>query len=331
MKIVSLFDKDAQGIMWTDSNEKLADSFCQIQHYTASKGEFDAADFLKLHSDADGILTTWGSPGIDDKVIEKMDSLKFLAHAAGSVKTFFSKNAFNKNIRMFNGPHVIGTFVAEMTLAFALMALRKTVQYNYRMHFEETWRSQDLNYHTLFNAKVGLIGFGNVAKQTLTLFRNFTSNISVYDPYLDDETASKFGVKKESLEDIFKTSKVVSIHLPSIPSTEDMIDRKLFELMQADTVFINTARASVIKTTDMMDAIKKKQQVFCMDVYDNEPLETDNELRSFQNVILTPHISGPTLDGKWQILEFVLQNIKNASEGKETSNEITASNYDIMA
>lgn len=145
----------------------------------------------------------------------------------------------------------------------------------------------------LFGKKVGFVGFGAVGKAAAKLLSAFDCDIQYYDPFVKSDV-----YKQVTLEELFKTSDIVSIHLPVNTSTKGMIDKALLSGMKKDAVFVNTARSAVVQNDALLEVLKNnKIRGAILDVLDEEP-PTAEELNRFDlpNVLLTPHICGATYE-----------------------------------
>lgn len=116
---------------------------------------------------------------------------------------------------------------------------------------------------------------------------------------------------------------VVSVHTAKNPQTIHMIGKKQFELLKDGALFINTSRGAVINELELIEALKNKNFTAVLDVYEKEPLEENNPLRSLKNVILFPHMAGPTYDMREKITSALIDDLILIDKGGKSSNEIT--------
>ena len=140
---------------------------------------------------------------------------------------------------------------------------------------------------------IGMVGFGAVGQRIASMVENFPCPLKFYDPYLESYDPK---YTKTSLEDIFESCDIVSIHLPVNEATIGMIDKSLISKMRQDAIFVNTARASVVKRDDLLYALENKLiRGAVLDVFDHEPPdEKDYRIINLPNVLATPHIAGAT-------------------------------------
>lgn len=138
--------------------------------------------------------------------------------------------------------------------------------------------------------KIGFVGFGAVGKAAAKILRSFETEIVFYDPFVE----AFEDYKKVSIEELFRSCDIVSIHLPVLPSTEKMINGDLLNLMKPEAVFVNTARSAVVDMEALYQVVHSgKIRGAVMDVMDHEPpTPEDMERWNKENVLLTPHICG---------------------------------------
>lgn len=329
MKIISLIHPEIRDVFWTTDNIAHAARIGEVVEYPLEG--FDSAAFIRAHPDTEIIITSWSSPNISPEIVTGLPRLRMLAHAAGSVRGIFDKSAWDDGVTVLTGAGTIGRFVGEMTLTMALCGLRRIVQHN-----ESTgrgrWHPAEARCQTLFDARVGLAGFGFAARHAARLFRGFTADIFAYDPYVSGEEMRESGVHAASLEQIFSSSRVLSLHLPNLPSTRHMITPQLLNSMPEGAVLVNTARGAVVDHELLAEFLRNRTDIVALlDVTDPEPLPEGHELRRLPNVVLTPHISGGADGSRALILHNLLNDIEAVLAGEDAPSIVTAANRERMA
>lgn len=155
-------------------------------------------------------------------------------------------------------------------------------------------------YKTSFsNLKVGLIGLGHIGKIVAKRLVALGMDVSVYDALLDQAALDKegFRIKWKPLEEIFSESDVVSLHLRVVPETQNLINQSLLKLMKPRAYLINTARPDIINRSDLVACLATKQIAGAgLDVLWEEPAAADDPLLRLDNVLVTSHIAGDTID-----------------------------------
>jgi D-3-phosphoglycerate dehydrogenase len=245
---------------------------------------------------ADALITEHDH--VTEKVIHAHPHLQFIGVCRGTPSNVSLETAKEKGIPVFHTPARNAQAVAELFLATVIDLLRNTyagVQWLSDKKWDADAHTSYLQFkgNELAGKTVGMVGFGAVGQRIAKMVENFPCKIKFYDPYLENHDPA---YTKTTLEDIFETSDVVSIHLPVNASTIGMIDKKLFSRMREGAIFVNTARASVVNRNDLLATLENKHiRGAILDVFDHEPPdETDYRLIDLPNVLATPHIAGAT-------------------------------------
>jgi len=222
--------------------------------------------------------------------------------------------AREKGIPVFHTPARNAQAVAEMFVANVINLLRYTIpswQWLTGENWEEGAHTSYLQFkgNELAGKTIGMVGFGAVGQTIARLVKNFPCKIQFYDPY--QEGTGEY--KKTTLEDVFATSDIVSIHLPVNKQTEGMIDKSLISLMKKDAIFVNTARAVVVKREDLLDALENNRiRGAVLDVFDHEPPDAvDYKIIHSPNVLATPHTAGATHEVEDHHVEILNRQLLN--------------------
>lgn len=235
---------------------------------------------------------------VTEKVIRANPQLQFIGVCRGTPSNVSLETAKELGIPVFHTPARNAQAVAEMFLATVIDLMRNTyagVAWLQGKHWTDDAHTSYLQFkgNELAGKTIGMVGFGAVGQRIAGMVENFPCAIKFYDPYLDS-----FNPKytKTSIEDVFESCDIVSIHLPVTASTIGMIDKSLISKMKPDAIFVNTARASVVKRDDLLDALENGRiRGAVLDVFDHEPPdEKDYRIINLPNVLATPHIAGAT-------------------------------------
>lgn len=259
--------------------------------------EQELIDLLR-ETGADALITEHDT--VSSKVIEANPQLRFIGVCRGTPSNVAVATATEKGIPVFNTPARNAQAVAELFIANLITMLRHTLA-GIRWLEGENWEAGAHTSYLQFKGNevagktIGMVGFGAVGQTIAGLIRHFPTRIQYYDPFYTDQDAY---YQKVELEEVFKTSDVVSIHLPVNEQTNGMIDRRLINLMKPDAIFVNTARASVVNREDLLDALEGKRiRGAILDVFDHEPPDAlDYRLIHRDDVLATPHIAGATFE-----------------------------------
>ena len=287
---------------------KAVDELRKLGEVSIDSGEATVESIKKTVKDADIVVTSWGTPNLDKEILDECPNLKFVMHAAGSVKPIVSDELWKRGVRVCASTKPLGEGVAETTLGFTIAACKNFFALNEMIH---NGGYERVGVKELYEITVGVISAGFVGRHYIKLLRNFGVNILLYDPFVSEERAADMGCTKATLEELLKNSDVVSIHAPSIPETNHMFNKDTLALMKKDAILINTSRGSVIDELALYEHMKAGNLKYaCLDVYDPEPILPENPLRTLPNVIMTPHLAGLVTNGRLRIGAHTVEQIK---------------------
>lgn len=283
--------------------------------WNQSKEQYSNEELSEKLKDVDICITGWGTKCLDKEVLETAEKLKLVAHTAGSVAGIVSDYLYEKDIKVISGNWVFAESVAEGVIAYILCSLRELVFYDNEVK-QGRWRDGTFFNESILDQCVGLVGFGAVAKYLVKFLKPFRCRIKVYDPYADDKIFIEHGVEKATLEEVFSTCKIISLHVPKTPDTYHMIDKRFLSMIKDGTLLVNTSRGSVIDEQALVEELEKGRFKAALDVYEVEPLSVDSKLRSMKNVLTIPHMGGPTIDRREATTMELLTDIEGFLRGE---------------
>ncbi len=230
--------------------------------------------------------------------------------------------ALIRGIPVFNAPYSNTRSVAELVLAEAILLLRGIPDKNAKAHRGE-WEKSAANSFEIRGKTLGLVGYGSIGSQLSVLAESLGMNVIFYDVVTKLPLGN--AVQVNTLDDLLKRADIVSLHVPELPSTQNMMGKAQFELMKDTAIFINASRGTVVDIDALADAMRNNKLIgAAIDVFPVEPRANGEEfvspLREFDNVILTPHIGGSTLEAQQNIgLEVSEKFIKYSDNGTTIS------------
>ncbi len=255
---------------------------------------------------------------IGPSFLDKAPKLRMIQTGAGYDNVDLAE-CTRRSILVCSAAGVNTAAVAEHTMALILGWFKNIV---YLDSFLKAHRdSRELRYSggELCGKTAGIIGLGAIGQRVSSLCRAFGMNVLGYTRH----PKSVQGVEAVSLDELLARSDVVSIHVPATPETRHMIGRQAFQKMKPSAVLVNTARGSIIREEDLIEALSDHQIAgACLDVYEEEPLPQASRLRELPNVILTPHTAGYPDGVKLheKRYSFFSSNIRQAWSGEMPAN-----------
>lgn len=337
-KVWCILTKDGlDRVMRPADQAKLKAEFSVTFNKTDQMPDTDA--IARKIKDYDILLGGWGSPVLTAKVFEKAVNLKMYAHFAGTIKHLLSKEVVEqylipRNIVTYSANEAIGYNVAESAVGMMMMLGHHWVPFVNDFRATGRWRSDVAPWNGQFlqGATVGIVAASKVGRHVMKLLSGWDLKLLCYDPYLSAAEAKQLGVKKASLETLFKTADYITVHTPTTPETDGMIGEKHFKLMQDGATIVNTARPAVFDQDALYREAATGRINVCLDVTTPEPLNPDNPLRDLPNVYITPHISGAGFYGYFKIGENGLLAMKQRMAGKKKIfGAVPYHNYDRLA
>ena len=302
------------------------DLLASYGEYSQCGDAYDRDFILKNVADADIYLTAWGSPRLDADILDAAPNLKLLVHVCGTVAPYVSDEMWDRGVRAISGNVFLAESTAEGVFSYILAAQREIPRYSDALHDRKQWKTSSDVSRSLLGKTVGVVSYGAVARHLIKMMQPFRVKVLVYD-IVDIPEADKkaYGIEQVSLEDLFRRAEIISVQTPLNDATHHLIGKRLFDLIQPDALFVNAARGAVIDQSALEDALAEGRFRAALDVYDPEPPLEDSRLFELPNVLMMPHMAGPTTDIR---KEIALEMIKEAHEfidlGKPLRNEITA-------
>jgi D-3-phosphoglycerate dehydrogenase len=214
-----------------------------------------------------------------------------------------------------NDSELIDQLPSTSELAFGLMLslLRKIPACN--SHVEKGgWDYTKFMGRQIKDLNIGIVGYGRLGKMMYNFCEAFNAKVKIFDPYVKNELSDSFLLNHwcNSLEDLFKFSDVISLHVHVNDETKYMINEKILGLAKKDSYIINTSRGEIVNESDIVNALKRGNlSGYGTDVLENEFNNKINSpiidaMREGENIVITPHVGGMTLEGqtkayKWSI------------------------------
>ncbi|WP_343307249.1 2-hydroxyacid dehydrogenase [Chitinophaga niabensis] len=259
---------------------------------------YNETELLELLADskADALITEHDH--VTATVIAANPQLQFIGVCRGTPSNVAVATATEMGIPVFFTPARNAQAVVEMFISNVIMLLRNTIpgiDWLKGRNWQEGAHDSYLAFkgNELAGRTIGLVGFGAIGQLIAKLVKDYPCKIQFFDPYVTEHDKA---FRKTNIEEVFSTSDIVSIHLPVTNETKGMINGSLIKLMKKDAIFVNTARAAVVKREDLLDALEKNAiRGAILDVFDNEPPDAlDYRIIDMPHVIATPHIAGAT-------------------------------------
>jgi len=247
------------------------------------------------------VLVTHFNP-VPAGVFEKAPCLKAVLTCRGGLEHINVEAASAREIPVVN---VIRNAipVAEFALGM-IISLTRNISTSHHLLIDGKWEKVFPNTDftsTLSNLTVGLIGLGNIGIELAVRLKALGVPMIAFDEYTSKERLARNGLENirmvDSMEALFSQADIISLHLRLTPETEGLINKKYFSLMKPTAYFINSSRGGLVNQEDLIQALRAHSIAgAALDVFDKEPLTEDHDFRGLDNVLITPHIAGATVD-----------------------------------
>ena len=245
-------------------------------------------EFLPQAKDCDALLNTYAGP-ITADVMAQMPKCRIIARYGIGVDTIDLDAATQAGIIVTNNPTYCIEEVAEHTMALLLSAARKVAFYDRLVRAGQWAVPPGKPLFRLSGSTLGLVGFGNIARQVALRGAAFGMRVLYSDPFVKEGQFDVPG-KKMELHDMLKAADYVSVHAPLMPQTRKMMNDEAFSRMKPTAVIINCSRGPLIDTDALVRALDARKIAGCaLDTTDPEPLPDPHPLRGRDNVIINPH------------------------------------------
>ncbi|NIZ47320.1 C-terminal binding protein [Entomospira nematocerorum] len=277
----------------------------------------ESEDFISSISDADALLVNL-TP-ITRTTIEQLTKCKIIARYGVGTDNIDIDAATEKKIWVTSVPNAAVEEVAIHSLAM-MLSLNRHLFYTDKQVRAGRWNiAGERPVHRISGRKVGLVGFGATARQLAARLQNFgISEMFMYDPYVDQALARRFGVKKvDQLVDLLPHVDYISLHVPSTQETKYIINHDTISMMKDGVILINTSRGSLIDEKALISALESGKIAGAgLDVFEKEPIELDNPLLKMDNVILSDHCAYYSVDAESEAKRVVAENVLRVLTGQ---------------
>jgi D-lactate dehydrogenase len=300
--------------------------------------------YFKFHLTPDNVVLAQGfevivifvNDLVNAEMIDKLVSygVKLIALRCSGFNNVDLKAAKGK-IKVLHVPAYSPNAIAEYTVAL-MMTLNRKIHRAYFRTRDSNFSLHGLMGFDMYKKNAGVIGTGRIGKVLIKILKGYGMNVFAYDPYPDCDFAKEAGFEYTTLDKLFTNSDIISLNCPLTKETEYIINKNTIAKMKNGVMLINTGRGKLIKTSDLVQALKSgKISAAGLDVYEEESgyfyedlsdrVLTDDvlaRLLTFNNVIITSHQGFFTQEAMKNIAITTIQNIDDFKEGRELVNEV---------
>jgi (S)-sulfolactate dehydrogenase len=270
-------------------------------------------DIKLLAADAPALIVR-NMTQVRGEVLEACEKLRVIGRLGVGLDNIDMEACRARGIQVFPATGANALAVAEYVIAAIMLGFRNI--WNVTDKMAAGWFDRTtLIFRETQGKALGLVGFGNIAREVAKRARALGMRVYAYDPNVlpGDSVWTNLGVAHLDLATLLADSDVVSIHTPLLSSTRNLLDAPHLALMKPDAILINTARGGIVDEEALVAALKEKRLGGAiLDVLEKEPPAANSIFRGVPNLILTPHVAGNTVESNVRVSSLTVANVKRA-------------------
>ena len=293
---------------------------CQDVSYDIKTG-LTHDELCAIISDYDALIVRSATKP-NAEIIESGKKLKVIGRAGIGVDNIDINKATEHGIIVMNTPQANSIATAEHAMTMMLAVSRHTAPAHAVVQSGQ-WEKSKFTGQQLYRKKLGLIGFGRIARLVCKYAKAFNMEISAYDPFISESIAAEYQIKLVNLDELLSTSDYISLHTVATPDTLNIINNQTISQMKPGVIIINSARGKLIDEQALADAlISGHIKAAAIDVYQNEPPASDLPLLSLENVLTLPHLGASTIEAQSDVAKQIVEQVVDALRGDDFKNSI---------
>ncbi len=310
-----------------DAIKKLKEEGYQVEVHPAGMDEEELIEAIKDVS----VLGIRSKTQVTSKVIDNAKRLHAVGAFCIGTNQIDLDACLQKGISVFNAPFSNTRSVVELAIAEIILLMRNLPD-KVRMMHEGKWRKSASGSFEIRGKTLGIVGYGKIGSQLSVLAESVGMKVQYYD--MEEKLALGNAKRCNSLQELLETSDAVSLHVDGRPENHMIIGSDQFDQMKDGVVFINLSRGHVVDVDALAKAIENgKVHGASIDVFPEEPLSNDHPFESpligLNNLILTPHIGGSTMEAQENIADFVPSKIIEYINTGTTTNSVNFPNITL--
>jgi D-3-phosphoglycerate dehydrogenase / 2-oxoglutarate reductase len=266
----------------------------------------------------DAVAVITRNAGFDRDAIDAAPRLRVIGNHGIGLDPVDVGYATIRGIPVVNTPHANAESVAELAVTLALAAAKRLVLADRATRGGEFDFKYGARIHELAGKTVGIVGFGRIGRRAAEMFvRAFGMRLLVHAPTSASADVVALGGRLVPLADLLAESDVVSLHVPLRPDTRNLLDAAALDRMKPGAILVNTARGAVVEEAALVEALRTGRLGGAgLDVYASESMAADAPLLSLENVVLTPHVGGSSLEAAQRTAVQVADQVVDVLAGR---------------
>lgn len=220
-------------------------------------------------------------------------------------------------IAVLNTPGASAITTAERTIAL-MLALLHQIPAGDRSIRAGKWERRAFKGNEVYGKTLGILGYGNIGRVVAERARGLHMRVIAHDPNIAPDMMYNLGIEPVSFDEIFRRADIVTCHVSSDPALTGLLGAAQFDAMRPGSWLINASRGFLVDEAALVEALRSKRLAgAALDVFAEEPLPASSPLRTFDNVVLSPHLGASTAEAEYRVsLSIAHQLISFLREGK---------------
>ena len=279
---------------------------------------------LREVTQVDGLLSLL-TDRIDGEVMDAAPRLRVVSNFAVGFDNIDIPAATQRRIVVTNTPEVLTETVADFAFCLMLAAARRLVEGDRyaRDGKWKTWEPLLLAGQDMYRATLGLIGLGRIGSAVARRAKGFEMRVMYYDPFRREDLEQSLQIEYRPFSDVVRQADFISVHVPLSEQTRHLIGREQFAMMKPTAVFVNTSRGPVVDQQALAEALAARR-IFAagIDVFEREPVPTDDPLLAQGNAVVAPHIASASIPTRIRMATLAAENLVAVLQGKRPPNPV---------
>lgn len=294
-----------------------------LEHFVNQGEEVSECDgdedmIAELATDADFLVVDIAP--VTKRILAQLPKLQAIAATRGGATNINLAEATRRRIPVFNSPGRNSTSVVEFTIALVFSHLKR-ISLAHQCMKDGIWRGDLYAFKNagseISTMSIGIIGFGAIGRLVAEKFQALGLEVLAYDPFIPTHLIEQTGAKAVSLDELLSESDIVSLHAKVSAENHQMIGQRELELMKPYALLVNTARSELVDMDALYVALSENRiGGAALDVFEVEPLPSENRYRHLDNVTLTPHIGGASLATVNRAVKLAIGALKDWTDGE---------------
>ena len=272
---------------------------------------------------ADGLIVR-SATKVTRELLAKAPLMRVIGRAGVGVDNIDQEAATEKGAAVLNAPAGNTVSAAELTMALILSVVRKVAAADRSVRGGK-WKRGEFGGVELRGRTLGLVGAGRIGGEVARRARAFGMRVVAHDPYLTEERAKDLEIERVELDELLRSSDVVSLHVPLTDETRGMFGEERLRLLKKGAFLVNVARGGVVDEAALANVLADGHLAgAALDVFENEPLAKESALREAPNLVLTPHLGASTTEAQELVAEEIAEAVRAALAEGDLSRALNA-------